>query len=190
MPDEREWVKNILAGDVEAQTRFYKENARRLFHICIHFLGPEDEDAEDILQQTFLIALGKLKEFEFRSTLYTWLSNICANLCFERLRRKKKVLASLQEDLERLSLAKAPSPGEERDAEEEKQARLALLGRIANTLSERCRRVLELRDKKGESYINISRALKIPMGTVMSQLARCRKALRNLFESEWKGKNP
>ena len=187
MPDERELVKKVLAGEVEAQTHFYRENARRLFHICIHFLGPEDADAEDILQQTFLIALGKLKEFEFRSTLYTWLSNICANLCFERLRRKRKVLVSLQEDLERLAQPLAPSTGEERDVEEEKQARLALLSRITGTLSERCRRVLELRDKKGESYINISRALRIPMGTVMSQLARCRKALRNLFEGEWKG---
>lgn len=187
MSDERQLVKRILAGDVEAQTVFYRENSRRLFHTCIHFLGPEDDDAEDILQQTFLIALGKLREFEFRSTLYTWLSNICANLCYERLRRKKKVLASLHEDLERLALPQSLSPGEEREVEEEKQARLALLGRITNSLSERCRKVLELRDKKGESYINISRTLKIPMGTVMSQLARCRKALRNLFEGEWKG---
>lgn len=186
MSDERELVQKILAGDVEAQTRFYRENAKRLFPICIHFLGPEDEDAEDILQQTFLIALGKVKEFEFRSTLYTWLSSICANLCYERIRRKKKVLASLQEDLERLSAAQTPPRHEEKDAEEEKQARLALLGLITGTLSERCRKILELRDKQGQSYINISRALKIPMGTVMSQLARCRKALRNLFESEWK----
>jgi len=189
MPDERELVKRILAGDVETQTAFYRENARRLFHVCIHFLGPEDEDAEDILQQTFLIALGKLKEFEYRSSLYTWMSNICANLCYERLRRKKKVLASLQEDLERLSAPQAVQPGEEKEAEEEKQARLALLERITLSLSERCRKVLELRDKKGKSYIDISRTLKIPMGTVMSQLARCRKALRNLFEGEWKGNN-
>lgn len=188
MSDERELVKRILAGDAESQTGFYHDNARRLFHICIHFLGPEDDDAEDIVQQTFLIALGKLREFEFRSTLYTWLSNICANLCYERLRRKKKVLASLQEDLERLTLPQAPSPGvEEKEREEEKKARLALLEKISQSLSERCRKVLELRDKKGESYIDISRALKIPMGTVMSQLARCRKALRNLFEGEWKG---
>ena len=190
MTDERELVKKVLAGDVEAQTFFYRENARRLFHTCVHFLGPEDDEAEDILQQTFLIALGKLPEFEFRSSLYTWLSSICANLCHERLRRKKKVLASLQEDLERLMAPRAGSPGHEKEAEDEKKARLALLDRITGSLSERCRRVLDLRDKRGESYIDISRALKIPMGTVMSQLARCRKALRNLFEGEWKGNNP
>src|SRR5208337_1766651 len=53
MPDERDLVRKILAGDQEAQTLFYRENARRLYHICIHFLGPEDDDADDIVQQTF-----------------------------------------------------------------------------------------------------------------------------------------
>ena len=186
MPDEKELVQKILAGDLEAQTRFYKENARRLFHICIHFLGPEDDEAEDIIQQTFLITLGKLREFEFRSSLYTWLSNTCANLCYERLRRKKKVLATLEKDLERLLLPQS-ALDEPEASEEEKQARLALLERVTQSLSEKCRQVMEMRDKKGESYINISLHLKIPMGTVMSQLARCRKALRNLFEGEWEG---
>lgn len=187
MPDERELVKKIQAGDLEAQTFFYKENARRLFHICIHFLGPEDDEADDIVQQTFLIALEKLGTFEFRSTLYTWLSNICANLCYERLRRKKKVLASLEEDLELLLAPGAGTPADLRAEEEEKKARLALLERLVQSMSEKCRQVLELRDKRGESYINISKVLKIPMGTVMSQLARCRKALGNLFKNEWNG---
>jgi RNA polymerase sigma factor (sigma-70 family) len=186
MNDERELVRKILAGDREAQTLFYRENARRLFHVCIHFLGPEDDDAEDIVQQTFLIALQKLKDFEFRSSLYTWLSGICANLCYERLRRKKRVLASLQEDLEKLTIPLAASREDRAAAEEEKSKRLALLERITLSLSERCRQVLESRDR-GESYIHISRTLKIPIGTVMSQLARCRKALRNLFEGEWNG---
>ncbi len=186
MPDEREMVRKILAGDLETQTRFYQENARRLFHICLHFLGPEDDDVEDIIQQTFLIALGKLREFEFRSTLYTWLSNICANLCYERLRQKRKVLATLAKDLERLTVPQAVSGEDPLKVEVEKQKRLALLERVTQSLSERCRQVLKLRDQ-GESYIKISKALKIPLGTVMSQLARCRKALRNLFEGEWNG---
>lgn len=183
MTDEKDLVQRILSGDREAQTLFYRENARRLFHVCIHFLGPQDDEADDIVQQTFLIALGKLGTFEFRSALYTWLSNICANLCFERLRRKKKVLASLQEDLEKLT---APQPGFQA-AEEEKKDRLAILERMEKSMSERCRKVLELRDRQGVSYINISLALGVPMGTVMSQLARCRKALRTLFEDAWKG---
>jgi RNA polymerase sigma-70 factor (ECF subfamily) len=187
MPDERELVRRILSGDQEAQTLFYRENARRLFHICIHFLGPEDDEADDIVQQTFLIALEKLGTFEFRSTLYTWLSNICANLCYERLRRKKKVLASLEEELEILLAPRGETPSDPGMDEEEKKTRLALLERLVQSMSEKCRQVLELRDKRGESYINISKALKIPLGTVMSQLARCRKALGNLFKNEWNG---
>ena len=57
-------------------------------------------------------------------------------------------------------------------------------------MSEKCRGVLELRDLKGESYINIARVLKIPPGTVMSQLARCRQALKQLLENEKSGAMP
>src|SRR5258708_10986053 len=151
--------------------------------MCIHFLGPEDWEAEDIVQQAFLIALGKLRQFEFRSTLYTWLSHICANLCYERLRRKKKVLASLHEDLERLAIPTASSHVDQKREEEERLAMTALLNQLIQSLGERCRKVLELRDQKGVSYIKISASLKLPLGTVMSQLARCRKALRDLFEN-------
>jgi RNA polymerase sigma-70 factor, ECF subfamily len=187
MPNERELVERILAGDREAQTAFYAENARRLYPICVHFLGYQDPDAEDVVQDAFLIALGKLGGFEFRSSLYTWLAHICVNLCYERLRKRKKMMASLETDLERLTVPRAADLEKQKDADEEKKRRLEILGRLIRSMSDKCREILELRDKRGESYINITRILKIQPGTVMSQLARCRKALRTLLENELKG---
>ena len=187
MENERELVRKILSGDREAQTVFYQENVKRLYPVCVHFLGYEDPEAEDIIQDTFLVAFRKLKSFEFRSSLYTWLDHICVNLCFERLRKRKRTLASLQVDLERLLQPKAASQEDHLREQEEKNARLGILKRLTDSMSEKCREVLELRDKQGESYIQIARSLKIPMGTVMSQLARCRKALRHLMENELKG---
>lgn len=186
MENEKELVEKILAGDREAQTVFYEEHARRLFPVCVHFLGHEDSDAEDIIQETFLIAFRKLSGFEHRSSLYTWLNHICVNLCYERLRRRKKSLSTLAEDLERLTMAASSSRDEDNQQEEEKKDRLAILERLTASMSERCRQVLDLRDKRGESYLNIAKTLKAPMGTVMSQLARCRKALRHMMEGELK----
>lgn len=187
MENERDLVQKILAGDKEAQTAFYQENAKRLYPVCVHFLGHEDSDSEDIVQETFLIAFRKLGGFEFRSSLYTWLDHICVNLCFERLRKRKKNLTALQTDLERLLRLQAASQEDRKMEEEEKRSRLEVLRRLTESMSEKCREVLDLRDKRGESYIHIAKALKIPMGTVMSQLARCRKALRTLMENELKG---
>jgi RNA polymerase sigma-70 factor (ECF subfamily) len=187
MQDEKELVRRILAGDPEAQKAFYERNAGRLYPVCVHFLGYQDPDAEDIIQETFLIALKKLSRFEFRSSLYTWLDHICVNLCFERLRKRKRELASLAGDLEKLTRPQAQSLDNQQRAEDEKKGRLEILRRLTQSMSNRCREVLDLRDQRGESYIHIAKTLKMPMGTVMSQLARCRKALRQMMENEIKG---
>jgi RNA polymerase sigma-70 factor, ECF subfamily len=185
--DEKQLVRKILAGDKAAQSLFYTENAKRLYPVCVHFLGYQDPEAEDIVQETFIIAFRKLKEFEHRSSLYTWLCHISVNLCHERLRRRKKVLASLEEDLERFTQARADTLEKQEQEEKEQKARLEMVERLMQTMSERCRRIIELRDRKGESYINLSRILKLPPGTVMSQLARCRQGLKQLLEIEMKG---
>ena len=190
MPNERELVQQILSGNAEAQGLFYQENAKRLYPICVHFLGYQDPEAEDIVQDTFLIAFKKLEGFEFRSSLYTWLAHICVNLCYERLRRRKKVLATETVDLEKLTASKSGADDNRRLDDEELKGRLEILHRLIQSMSEKCRGVLELRDQRGESYINIARVLKIPPGTVMSQLARCRKALKHLFENEQSGAKP
>jgi len=184
MENEKELVGRILAGDREAQAALYRELAPRMYPVCVHFLGHEDPDAEDIVQETFLVAFRKIGSFQFRSSLYTWVNHICVNLCFERLRRKKRTLATLSEDLERMTLGTSTHQEEERERDEEKKARLALMERLTGSMSERCRQVLTLRDKEGRAYVEVARALKVPMGTVMSQLARCRKALRHLMENE------
>ena len=190
MPNERELVQSILAGDHAAQTVFYQDNAKRLYPICVHFLGYQDPEAEDIVQDTFLVAFNKLEGFEFRSSLYTWLAHICVNLCYERLRKRKKVLATESQDLEKLTAPQSGSRETQKEDEEEKRGQLERLKKLIETMSEKCRGVLELRDLKGESYINIARVLKIPPGTVMSQLARCRQALRQLLENEKSGAMP
>jgi RNA polymerase sigma-70 factor (ECF subfamily) len=184
MTDEQALVKKILAGDKAAQKTFYEDHAKRLYPVCVHFLGNQDPDAEDIIQETFMIGFRKLKEFEFRSSLYTWLNHICVNLCYKRLEKRKRLLMKSETDLQLLDVSRARTLEDEKHDEAEKKERLEKLERLMGSLSENCRKVLDLRDRKGESYIQISLALKIPMGTVMSQLARCRKALKELFEGE------
>jgi len=186
MPDERDLVERILAGDGEAQDQFYRDYAKRLYPVCVHFLGVEDSDAEDVIQDAFLIAWRKLGSFRFESSLYTWLNHICVNLCYERLRKRKRLLASLNEDLEKLTLPQSNWFQKRKDEEEEKKRLLARLSSLIDNMGEKCREILILRDREGESYINLAKRLKIPPGTVMSQLARCRKALRHLMQNELK----
>lgn len=184
---EKELIQQMLAGDEAAKTRFYESHVGRLKPICIHFLGFEDPDIEDILQETFLIAFRKLPEFEPRSTLYTWIAHICVNLCYQRLHKRHKALVTEAEALEQAASSMAETRQEEKEEQEGKDRIIGLLRRLIETMGEKCRRILDLRDLKGESYVSICKALKVPMGTVMSQLARCRDTLRKMVQSSLGG---
>jgi len=181
--DERELVKKILAGDQAAQTLLYKTHAPRLKPVCIHFLGPQDPDLEDVLQEVFLIAFRKLAQFEFRSGLYTWLAHICVNLCYQRIHKRRKQVASLEEDLELMTIPQVQALEAEKQEVDAKARKVAFLDKLIRTMGDKCRKVLELRDRQGESYVSICKTLKVPLGTVMSQLARCRETLRKLAQS-------
>jgi RNA polymerase sigma-70 factor (ECF subfamily) len=187
---EQELINQILAGDEKAKTRFYNENAHRLKPICVHFLGYQDPDIEDIVQQTFLVAFQKLADFEIRASLYTWIAHICVNMCYERLRQRKRVLASLHEDLEQLTSSLAHSREEEREQEGDQRNQIRMLERLVQTMGEKCRKIIELRDFQGKSYAAIGKVLQLPIGTVMSQLARCRETLKELTRRSLRGEMP
>jgi RNA polymerase sigma factor (sigma-70 family) len=71
-----------------------------------------------------------------------------------------------------------------KDLEAQKQQRLALLTELKKRLNPSSQQILELRDVKGLSYLLISQTLGIPMGTVMSRLARAREQLRRLVATD------
>ena len=180
---EKELIQQILAGDEGAKTRFYESHVHRLKPICIHFLGYQDPDIEDIIQETFLIAFQKLPAFEPRSTLYTWIAHICVNLCYQRLYKRKKALVSEEETLEQVTASMAEKAQSDQADQADKKQKLDLIERFLQTMSEKCRQILDLRDRRGESYIAICKIVKAPIGTVMSQLARCRETLRKMVQS-------
>ena len=186
--NEKELVQKILAGDEEAKTQFYRTHVDRLYPTCVHFLGYQDPEVDDVIQETFLIAFKKLDGFQFRSALATWMNRICVNLCYKRLIKRRNTLATLQEDLEHLTSPQAAVSAEKEFEDKEKRFKMELVGRLLGSLSAKCRQIIELRDQTGNSYAEIGKILKLPMGTVMSQLARCREALKQLVENEMEGK--
>ncbi len=185
--DELELIRRILAGDEEAKSLFYRNHQKRLYPIAVHFLGYQDPDAEDVVQETFLIALQKLKDFEPRSTLYTWMAHITINLCYERLRKRKRQLASMEEDLEKFTAGISADNHAQLGPESERQALILKVRESVSQLGPNCRAIVEYRDLQGMSYADIGKKMKLPIGTVMSRLARCRETLKQMFLKEPKG---
>ena len=176
--DEAEFVARLKAGDSAAQARLFRDYQRRLYATAVHFLGFQDPEAEDVVQEAFERALRGVERFRGESGVYTWLNHICVNLCFDRIRARRKHLLKEQGDLELMSLELAQQAhrrGHERGVE---QGRIAVLRKAVAAMDEPCASLVRLRDLEGRSYAEVAKAVKVPMGTVMSRLSRCRQKLR------------
>ena len=184
MGDEEALVRRVIAGDPEAEEKFFKMYRPRLFRASMYFLGGHDSEAEDIVQDTFVIALPKLKDYIFKAPIYAWLRQICLRLCYARLRSRSRVLASLEGDLEMFMQRMAVERIQTDDLEVSKQEKLVLLRELIQKLNPDSRQIIELRSVQGMSYTLIGQALKIPLGTVMSRLARARDQIRKLVAEE------
>lgn len=185
--DDRQMVKKLLEGDWEAERFFFHAYRDKLYRTCVSFLGYQDPEAEDVTQEAFIVALRKLPEFEFRSSLFSWLYRICVNLCYERIDKRWRQVNLLEGDLEALAGPLAEDHKRAQEEGEEKEKMLGLVAEQKKLMGQPCQELLDLRDVRGESYATISRTLKVPMGTVMSRLARCREALKKLVLKAMKG---
>lgn len=172
-------MEKLLAGDEAAYRYFYGTYRDKIHKASAYLLGYQDPDAEDVTQEVFLAALKQLPQFEFRSSLYHWLYRICMYLCYERIRKRRRLVSSLDEELE--TAATPLALGQDRVLEEkEKQRALEVVEAQREMMGDPCRSLLDLREKQQKSYAQIADSLKVPIGTVMSRLARCKEALKAL----------
>jgi RNA polymerase sigma-70 factor (ECF subfamily) len=178
--EDRELVQKLLAKDEQAYRYFYDHYRDRIYKSCVYLLGYQDPDAEDVSQEVFLAALKQLPQFEFRSGLYHWLYRIAMYLCYERIRKRRRLIASLDEDLEKAADLRAGSPPDAAGEELDRKRALEVVEAQREKMGDPCKSLLGLREKQQKSYAQIADALKVPIGTVMSRLARCKEAWKAL----------
>ena len=180
--EDQELVGRILKGDPSAQEQLVKLHGGMLRRTCVHILGYGDPEVDDMVQETFVAAFRKLGSFEFRSSLAHWLRQICVHFCFRRLRHRKRMVVQAHEDMEVLFIPGAILKEGEKSQAIDRTRQIEVLGRAKEGLGKPCRELIGFRDEEGKSYVEISETLKVPMGTVMSRLARCRETLKELAQ--------
>ena len=90
-PDEARLVAAARKGDRDAFTELVQRNQRRVFRLAGRFFH-QRADVEDTAQETFLRAWSRLETYRERAPFEHWLTRICLNCCYTRLRREKKTL--------------------------------------------------------------------------------------------------
>ena len=181
MTDDKPLIERSLRGDSAAFGQLVQNYQNRLFHTVLHVAGSREE-AEDVVQETFVQAYLKLASFQGYSAFYTWLYRIAFNLAVTRRRRKKDEV-SLDARREQQGFDPrdpAEAPGEQVLREERSSVIHAALAQ----LTEESRAVLVLREMEELDYEAIADILDLPLGTVRSRLHRARLQLRELLRNK------
>jgi RNA polymerase sigma-70 factor (ECF subfamily) len=178
--EDKEMVAGLLKEEPAAQQHLDKAFRKRLYQTAVYFLGIQDPEIEDVVQESFVMALRDLAHFEFRSSFYTWINHICVNRCFQRLRERNRVVLGQEGNFDALLASQALHQHGSSDEAEIQEERRGILRRAMQRMNELCRGVLGLRVERGMSYAEIAKVLRVPMGTVMSRLARCQAQLNSL----------
>lgn len=174
-------LEALRAGDRAEFARLVDTFSAPIYRLGLKMLGNE-QDAEDVLQNTFLNAMTHIKSFEGRSSLSTWLYRIASNEALMQLRRgKKKInLEDLQSDspddtpLPEFFVDWSTLPENELLAEEVKLK----LDEAIRKLPESLRMVFILRDIEDVSIKDTAEILDLTETNVKTRLLRARLFLR------------
>lgn len=185
---EQELVTAALAGDRAAFGQLVDRYKRIVFSIALRHLRNEDE-AMDLVQDTFLKAWTKLDSYQPDSNFKAWICRIAANGSIDRIRRNRTRRADELDDRigeDQLAEGRTPSIGTWGRSTPLQQTELNVLGErllaALETLPEAHRQCVLLCDVHGYSYQEIADELEVPKGTVMSRLFYARKKLQVLLE--------
>jgi RNA polymerase sigma-70 factor, ECF subfamily len=141
-------------------------------HNLARWLVGNRQDAEDAVQDSYLRALAYFDSFHGEDGR-AWLLAIVRHACFEKLRRSRHQLEFACDDLD---LARDENLNPE--ALQLQSADRKLVWRSLELLPPEYREVLVLREMEGLSYKQIAHIADVPIGTVMSRLARARRRLQ------------
>lgn len=136
------------------------------------------QDAEDLVQETFLRAQAKFDQFDYGTNCKAWMFRIMRNIAIDQLKKKDALIAGKNEPFEDNRSSSS--------CQIEKTLATLDLKRAFAKLPKKYRLMILLKDVEGFSYQEIADILQFPVGTVMSRLYRGRKELYSLLTADRK----
>jgi RNA polymerase sigma-70 factor, ECF subfamily len=169
-------------GDSEAFRGLVEHHSRAVYRLAYRMTG-SPQDAEDVVQETFLRAYRQLSRFESRANFGTWLHRIAVNCSIDLIRSRKH--QETGHDAPDLEMAAAATDGRADHTPErlmlsaEVQARV---GAAMSSLSHLERAAFVLRHFEGQSIEEISRALGLKANAAKHSIFRAVRKMRLALE--------
>ena len=162
----------IRSGDSTAFEEVYQQHAARLYNLAYRMAGTA-HDAEDLLQEVFLLEYRKLGSFRGESSLGTWLYRLAMNHCLDVLRNRQTRMGQQTDSLDEPDAMPVASPVPVLGA----VSRIDL-ERAIDTLPAACRAAFLLHDVEGFGHQEVGTMLGISEGTSKSQVHKARMRIR------------
>ncbi len=177
--------------DKHAFAQVLDENSERIYRLALKMVG-DVQDAEDILQETFIKAFNNIDKFEGRSKISTWLYRIAVNESLMLLRKRKGDTMQLDKEIETDQGDSIPRqivdwcclPEKELMSSEARQH----IKDAIKTLSDANRAAFLLRDVEGLSTKEAAETLNISESALKVRLMRARMQLREELTGFFSGK--
>lgn len=188
-PNDRKLVRRLKRRDEDAFTELVKTYQHKVFNVIFRILGSKAE-AEEVSQEVFIAIFKYIDSFRGEAKLSTWIYRIATNHARNRVkylsRRSQRAHQDIDDGPETATedsplSAYIASPHEEAVGTELED----IIRDGLKTLNEIHRTIVILRDIEGLSYIEISKIVELPEGTVKSRLFRARVALKEYVESRY-----
>jgi RNA polymerase sigma-70 factor (ECF subfamily) len=177
-PSDEDLIERFQNGDLYAFDLIVKRYKNQLLNFVYRFLG-NAEEAEDLVQETFLRVYRNRKAYQKVAKFSTWIYTIAGNLAKTELRKRKRRkffsisdLGYNEKDYDISDEAYNPEKDVDGRMKEE------IIHKEIDELSPKFREVIVLRDVQQLSYEEISQIVNIPLGTVKSRVNRGRLKLQ------------
>jgi RNA polymerase sigma-70 factor (ECF subfamily) len=165
-------IEECRKGNTRAQFRLYNQYCKAMYNLAYRILNNR-EDAEDMLQETFIECFRCIDSFRFESTFGAWLKRIMVNKCINHIKRKKIDLI-LSETL----------PAVINEEYEEVKYDTGKIFKGIELLPDGYRIILTLYLLEGYDHGEISQILGISESTSKSQYSRAKEKLRSILSNK------
>jgi len=186
---DREAATEACKGNQYAFRVLVERHSHALFRLAFRMTGNE-QDAEDLVQDTFIRAYRQLHRFDSRASFSTWLYRICANRALDLLRarkvRKEYQPAQNDEGPGWLETVAANDPSPERLAHSRQLA--DLLPSALENLTELERAAFVLRHYEGFDIQQVSEALGVKASAAKQSIFRAVQKLRRALRPAWEAR--
>lgn len=173
-------VARAKEGDQEAFRTLVERHSRSLFSLAYRLMGNE-QDAEDVVQETFLRAYKQIQRYDGRASFYTWIYRIAANYALDLLRARKTMGRKNDEEADPvLANVAAPDLGADR-AVYASQVQTKIESAMAE-LTPQERTAFVMRHFEGQSIDDIGNVLGIGESATKNSIFRAVQKLRRALE--------